>query len=346
MERVNIRSLISSRNPTAFHYNGYGDRLLALPAIRALASIFPGQLNLICGKDDHATYYSDLPLRRVYELEYQRGEGGWMFDAPAIAREIGTCDLFISFNPWHTESMKELLSLFRSANSIGFYSDFEYCVPFNHTRHMVDMMFEIPHLLNPRLSVENFAAPLSLPKKELSRAHQLRAKIPETLRLLTVHTETLPDKMWPTDRFVAVLDAFFDRHDDYVAFVLDKSGAGLDAGKHSERVIQLPYLPLVTAYALVSCSDLFLGIDSCFLHAADLFRVPGVGLFGPTKHGVFGFRFGPHRHVYANGPMKNIDEADVLEALQQMVLAAAPSNNSPSNNSPSNNSSSDVNLHL
>jgi ADP-heptose:LPS heptosyltransferase len=137
--------------------------------------------------------------------------------------------------------------------------------------------------------------------------------------MLVIHTETLPHKMWPTERFISVLDKFFDAHHNYAAVVLDKADRKLDAGRHGVRVIHLPYSSVATHYAIVGLADLFLGIDSCFLHAADLFRVPGVGLFGPTNHKVFGFRFGPHRHVYSGGTMEEIGEASVLEALESMV---------------------------
>jgi len=54
------------------------------------------------------------------------------------------------------------------------------------------------------------------------------------------------------------------------------------------------------------------------LHAADLARVPGVGLFGPTHPATWGFRFAPHRHL-ARSAMADITAQDVLDAMEDLV---------------------------
>jgi ADP-heptose:LPS heptosyltransferase len=84
------------------------------------------------------------------------------------------------------------------------------------------------------------------------------------------------------------------------------------------RVIAIdPHLEL--AMRLVGYSDLFLGIDSCFLHAADLYRIAGVALFGPTRPSLWGFRFSPCARDLsapaADGAMASLTPASVLEAL-------------------------------
>jgi hypothetical protein len=54
------------------------------------------------------------------------------------------------------------------------------------------------------------------------------------------------------------------------------------------------------------------------LHAADLARVPGVGLFGPTRSATWGFRFGPHRHLDER-KMADITVDEVLRALEDLA---------------------------
>lgn len=49
-------------------------------------------------------------------------------------------------------------------------------------------------------------------------------------------------------------------------------------------------LALPTAFELVRYVDVFVGVNSCFLQAADLWRTSGVGLFGATEVHEFGFR--------------------------------------------------------
>src|SRR5579872_1680046 len=69
-------------NPAALFYNGKGDHILALPALRALTALFPGQITLICRHRAHEVFFSELHLRRVVEAEFwQEGDCGHHFDA-------------------------------------------------------------------------------------------------------------------------------------------------------------------------------------------------------------------------------------------------------------------------
>ena len=90
-----------------------------------------------------------------------------------------------------------------------------------------------------------------------------------------------------------VLNEFLDEHEDFVALIVGMTRHPFDSGKHRNRVVPCAGLPLDVTIGLIAMSDLFVGVDSFALHAADLHRVPGVGLFGPTAPGEFGFRFGP-----------------------------------------------------
>lgn len=69
--------MIKARHPVAIFANGFGDCLLALPALRALASIFRGWLTLISQSGVGHVFFSDLPLRSLHECEMrQRPQGG------------------------------------------------------------------------------------------------------------------------------------------------------------------------------------------------------------------------------------------------------------------------------
>jgi hypothetical protein len=59
------------------------------------------------------------------------------------------------------------------------------------------------------------------------------------------------------------------------------------------------------------------------LHVADIARVPGVGLFGPTNAKEFGFYIGPHIMIQADGSMEKIRVDIVTEALNQLVALPA-----------------------
>jgi ADP-heptose:LPS heptosyltransferase len=108
------------------------------------------------------------------------------------------------------------------------------------------------------------------------------------------------------------------RHRDFVAWVVGMGQEELNVGCERHRVFPHLGLPLDLAMGLVASADLFVGIDSSMLHAADLARVPGVGLFGPTRAATWGFRFAPHRHVDMS-TMADITVEEALTAMEDLV---------------------------
>jgi hypothetical protein len=305
----------------AFIANGHGDHLLALPGLRATAQLFLERLTLLCPYGAGELFFSDLPLQATHELDIWRdAEGRKEFDACEAARVAGRCDLFISFNPWHTPSMQRLLDEMSPAKSIGFFPAFHAHLGLNYEQHAADLAFAVPRHIQPSLRLEDFASPLRVPQRYRDWAAAVRAGVPEKGRILIVHTETAARKRWMPRRFERALESFLAGHPEFFAFIIDQHDHGMSFGRSSSRrLISCQGLSLGEAIALVQEGDLFLGVDSCMLHAADLFRIPGVGLFGPTRSEEFGFRFGPHRHVQGDGTMEHITEDDVLDALEQLA---------------------------
>jgi ADP-heptose:LPS heptosyltransferase len=316
-----LSTLLEAESPVAFHYNGYGDRLLTLPALRALCSLAPGRLKLVCGERDRRTFFADLPLADVVEIKCRKTAAGWEFDAEAVAEAVGGSDLFISLNPWHSESIDTLLSLFGAPQSVGFNRSFSRPLRWHPSSHAADQAFEVARQFEPALKIEDFSQTIRLPDPDVEVARFIRNQVPDTMRVLALHTYTVPEKMWGAERFISTIDKFLERHPDYVAFILDSVRSGLDSGRHGARVFPIPCseITLARSFAILNEADLFLGVDSCMLHLADLSRIPGVGLFGPTNPSVYGFRFGPHRHVYSGRAMADLSERDVLSALEELV---------------------------
>jgi ADP-heptose:LPS heptosyltransferase len=89
--------------------------------------------------------------------------------------------------------------------------------------------------------------------------------------------------------------------------------------RNTARLVDSYPLDLSTTMAFLEMADLFIGVDSCMLHAADLCRIPGVGLFGPTSHATYGFRFSKHIHCGGVGTMNSITATSVLSALEEMA---------------------------
>lgn len=316
--------MLDAKHPAAIFANGFGDCLMALPALRAAASLFRRRLTLVCPPGIARLFFSDLPLGVVCGCEMRQAPGGRAFDADGLSKRLMGCDLLLSFNStWHTPDVDRLLKLLSPENSVGFFPGFRTVLPRTADKHSADLVFDVPRRLKPSLRLEDFAAPPVFPSKAHQLARRMRGLVPAGGRVLVVHADTSPEKMWPAEKFVALLDEFLERHPDFVAFVVGARPLPLDAGRHGRRVFVCHGMPLAVDLAFVGEADLFLGVDSCMLHAADLFRVPGVGLYGPTRCEEWGFRVGPHRHVCgAGGRVENISVAAVLEALESLVVGS------------------------
>src|SRR5262249_10507821 len=110
---------LGARGPVVCAYTGgVGDRLCNLPALRALAAIFQGRLGLIGHHGDRALYYRDLELSAAWEIDLDLIATGWTFDAAALARKLRDCDLLLSVNPWHTDSVSGLLAHLPSIDTV------------------------------------------------------------------------------------------------------------------------------------------------------------------------------------------------------------------------------------
>ncbi len=322
------------QKPVVAFFQGLGDHLFALPAMRALAALFPQQLTLACMSGAREAFFSDIPFYAVYEVpthrEYTHVElDGYIqgntlqFDAEKVAASIGECDLFISLAPRHSLSVGRLLELLAPAKSIGFYSLYQTHVPLDLKKHYMDLIFDIPLQLNPSLQLDNFAAPLARQQPYSQQARALRSEVHAPWRVMAVHADSNIQKMWPTDRFVELLDLFLSHHPEFIVFVVGEQDLHLNVGRHGKRIIPCYNLPLPLSLALIGEVDLFLGVDSCILHAADLLRIPGVGLFGPCfgpdSHLKYGFRLvRSHRHVCGES-MDAISTSMVVAALEALL---------------------------
>jgi ADP-heptose:LPS heptosyltransferase len=317
-------SWLDARRPAVVFANALGDNLLTLMALRALASLFPGRLELVSAINVRRLFFADVEFGAVHEVDFApfvapSGNVGRSFDAAAVAARLTGCDLLLSLNPWTSPSLRALREALAPARSLGFLPGFDVSLPVDAGQHAARLAFELPRQLRADLRLESFAAPLQLSRAAGRPAALLRQRLPAGTRLLVVHADTKPEKMWAADRFATLLDGFLTDHRDVAAVIVGARDTGLGALADRHPVLSCLGLPLDVTMALVGAADLFVGVDSCMLHAADLFRVPGVGLFGPTHSAEFGFLFAPHRHIDAQGPLDGVPVERVREALESLV---------------------------
>ena len=306
--------------PALILFNARGDYLLNLPAVRAITSLFGERLTLIVRRGVPDVFYRDVEVGRFIEtdLDFSEQSLDARFNATELAHEMGHCDLLLSLNSWYARPMQQLLATAQPSYSIGFHTPFDHSLPLDFGIHNADLGFTLSQALDPSLSIEDFAGPPCLDGGAAAWADDLVHQLPESSLLITLHGESKADKSWKTDRFVSVLDHILERLPNAWVFDVGQERIAYDVGAHRDRVIPATGMPLTHAMAIVSRSRFFLGVDSCFLHAADLFRVPGLALFGPTEPHEFGFRFAPSRHVKRDR-MDDIGVTDVIAAANELL---------------------------
>jgi ADP-heptose:LPS heptosyltransferase len=311
--------LLEAQQPVVLFGGALGDHLMILPALRALARLFPQRLSWLGFPAALQDFYGDVPFAATYTDCMQVVEGRVVLDPVKAEVCLHNNDLLISLSTWRSPEIESLLAALPRAASLGYYPPFQNAIGLNNEVHMFEVAFDLVLQIDPTLCLEDFAQPPLLKEAYRRPARQLRQKLPAESKVLVVHADTKPEKMWETARLVATLDLFLEKHPEYVVWVVGTNDLHLNQGKQGGRVYRYLRLPLAVALALVSEADLFLGVDSCMLHAADLFRVPGVALFGPTSPAEWGFRFARHLHLAGQGSLAALTVSEVVEALETLA---------------------------
>lgn len=316
------QAILAAQEPVLLFFNGIGDHLISLPAIRALAHLFSGRLRLICHRDAPELFFSDVPLKHCVRIShFWRSAGEVAFDADAVASAVGECDVLLSLNRSFTASVQRLLEVMKPQLSLGYFRPFSASLPLRHDIHAADVAFELPQLLCPDLDLLAFAQPPVLPRAAERAALDLYRHLPSGMRVLCVHVESGAGKGWALQPLIDFCRAFLGRHSEYSVLIVGTNNVAISKDVSEGLVVDATGLPLAVSLAVVSQSDLFTGVDSCMLHAADSFRVPGVGLFGPTRSAEFGFRFSDHRHVSSCSGMTLLSPEAVLDAIEELIAA-------------------------
>jgi ADP-heptose:LPS heptosyltransferase len=315
-----MRPATDYKRPAVFIVNKLGDQLTALPAMRALGVIFPEAMQLLLGEGMRALFYRGLPFGEPVRVWLHPHEDDRL-DIDKTASSAQPCDLFLSLTKHVMADSVELAQRLGASWTVGYSPIFDSHLLVADDAHRYDRTFAIPHYLEPSLRLDQFCEPpVFSGAAEAAAERYIGENCSSWDRILFLHPETTPERTWVTERFAWVIERFLEQRPEYMVVVASLQPAGLPS--YGGRVIQTN-THLEVVLALMRHVDLFLGIDSCFLHAADLFRIPGVALFGPTEPAVAGFGLSPcFRHIAAPS-MDQIRPEPVLEALLEVAQATA-----------------------
>jgi ADP-heptose:LPS heptosyltransferase len=319
-----MSSVRSFGRPTVLLIGRLSDQIIALPALRGLAALFPEGIQLILGEGLFSCFYRGLPVGEDCLRAHWRDRSESVIDVDRIRKRAAPCDLFLSLSTAASGSIADLAARLGAGRTIGLDGAFAEHVPHDESMHMFDVLFSIPQRLEPSLRIDAFLdRPRFSNAAEAAAAKIARTYISRGQKLLFVHPETRDHKRWPPERFSLVLRRFLELQPEYRAVISSVAPFPMDLGAAKTRAIHLD-LHLELAMALLGHADLFLGVDSCFLHAADMFRIPGVALFGPTDPANRGFRFsGPFADLRLGPSLDAIPAELVLSRLLELARNGA-----------------------
>jgi ADP-heptose:LPS heptosyltransferase len=303
------------RGTLVFHHNGIGDYIMSLPALRLLARAAPKPVCLVSGNVPASFLYDEIDVDRRLQADVLPAHFAHGFD-PIDVRLPHAFDVFISLATWIAPAIWRLAQQSGARTRMGFFSQFSLRLDVGDI-HDFERMFALALPFAPGARFEDFTAPCRLPPATPGA----RASIaPGAKRLLVVHPDSRREKMWPVERYDALLRAFLDGAPDWHVAVLNLPRDRLPLALETGRASVVLDTDLATSMRLVTEADLFLGIDSCMLHVADLARIPGVALFGPTRARQFGYRLGPNRfacNLEVGHGLDTLHGDRVLDALNE-----------------------------
>ncbi len=279
------------QSPVIFMCNGIGDGLLALPAIRALSLMFEDKLTIVYDSVVTPYWLYQLPLNKIVLIEAYRDENDIFFDYQSTAEQVIKCDLFISLIFTYSRCLENLIKLIKPTKTIGFHRSFDIYVEQSNNQHISDVYFKIPKVFLPSVDISYYHYPLG----NIHTADKLAEKILMTIQvnadnpsIVAIHADTQSDKMWTEQSWLELFHLINLENPNTTFFVF---GMSLVFEIKNDRVYDFTRLPFEISIALINLCDVFIGVDSCLLHAADLLNIPGVGLFFSTDPLIWGYRF-------------------------------------------------------
>jgi ADP-heptose:LPS heptosyltransferase len=310
----------SSDRAAVFFINGLGDHLLMLPVVRALGAIFRGRL-AFAGLPIARELFRDVGFERFLPLRVHDLNGAPDATVDDAVAQIGEVDVVISLNR-SAAGARALADRAKARVTAGFFPEFDVHAPFTRQTHCIDLGFALAGRFSAGLDVQDYAQPPSLAPGAVKAAAALRSLLPPGIRVLAVHADTAAPKMWSAVRLSKALDLWLARHPSFIALLLGDRDVGVKSSERNGRIFSCLGAPFDVSLALVSSADLFLGVDSCLLHAADLFRIPTAALFGGGDVVQFGCRFCRHEHLVAES-MNALTVDAVVAALDRLACDQA-----------------------
>ncbi|MDR7114668.1 glycosyltransferase family 9 protein [Caulobacter sp. BE254] len=284
--------------------NGIGDAILTLPALRAMVDREP----------DHEITLLESPnnivVRDVFSQfnicdDVVSCDADRNFSVSEVCQRLSSSEYFVHLNSWDSDSRRKLSEVTSNRiKSVGFWDQPVASLNLD-MEHYTDRYMHLSQVLNPSALIDDFSWPQeSLSWSLLPKIYTDQAATCEPF--CVIHTDTDDHKTFSVNAWGSVIEVLTRELPNHTFFMV-----GSDAIlKLRERIVhsRLIYVPGAFSFStwLISRAALFIGIDSCFLHYADLQRRPSIAIFRSTSHRKWGLRLtkvgGTIVHAADDGP--------------------------------------------
>lgn len=286
--------------------NAIGDAIMTLPTLRALYS-HSKNVSIVCDSA-YEFLFQEIDFKHVFHCDTS--------EIP-ISDQLAeyAFDTFVSLSTYHDEQLDAIIHKNNFEYSMGYGGpyDFEYADEHGKS-NLFDVYFRCAQTLNPKLKIEDFAAPME-PNSPI-----LLEKIRELNQpIVVIHTDTKADKEWSPEKFKELITLILDAYPELIVAIVGRPK--LDYTSISPRVIHVQSDAFQVSWEFVAYSDYFIGIDSCFMHLSDLNNKPGIALFGNTNVSEWGYRFVKDSLVLQgeNGVIDDISAEHVFKKFEHLV---------------------------
>lgn len=312
-------SLIThARRPLLICHTLAGDLLMAVPTLRLLKERYGTDAPVVCGAEpEHQMIFRQVGFTNLHPREFRArslaAQMVWDFDIDSVLPLGDDCDLFINLAEGGGPDFSTIATKFRLP-SVGFHKNADLRIRFDGaTIHIVERYFAVARALSASAHVNDYAY---FPHR--SDAQSVRAMVREEVgpgRLVVVHADTKVEKMWPLERWAAWLKRLWAHEPDTRVVLLGYPAIPIENYAVDSRLHDCRDLPLTVNYEIAGMADLFVGIDSCMIHAADLCRVPAVGIFtNGFPPWYCGMRFADGESLIGANPPDDVAVEAVWEA--------------------------------
>ena len=255
-----------------FFANGIGDAILALPAVRELSMM--GELTKVI-----------VPRGRPFEvvfdefssiLEPTDFDKDKEFSVRDIRRALTGMSGVAFFTTWMNESLRQLLAEPRKWRSVGLQPEFDESIR-GGDRHYFNRYRDVARNLM-RLPCNKDAFYPHSCQRWLSYDDHLAYILRHSSPYWVVHTDTLEWKVLPTTFWTDFFERLYDLDAATIIFVVGKAPRRfVQLSELRNQLIIVPPDFALSTYILTGAKR-FIGVDSSFLHYADLQGIPSVGL--------------------------------------------------------------------